>query len=38
VLARKRGKGRIDLAGRRGVEDLDLQPHDGGSFPHALTF
>ena len=29
AVARKIGKGRIDLADRRGVENLDLQP-DGG--------
>ena len=34
ALARKGGKGRIDLADRRGVEDLDLQPDGGGGFLH----
>ena len=34
ALARKAGKGRIDLADRTGVEDLDLQPNGGGGFLH----
>jgi hypothetical protein len=32
ALARKSGKGRIDLAARAGVEDMDLQPDDAGGF------
>ncbi len=31
-LARKGGKGRIDLADRSGFEYLDLQPDSAGSF------
>ena len=34
VLARKGSKGRIDLADRTGIEDLDLQPNGGGGFLH----
>ena len=34
ALARKGGKGRIDLAARAGVEDMDLQPDDAGGFLH----
>ena len=34
ALARKGGKGLIDLAARAGVEDLDLQPDDAGGFLH----
>ena len=34
ALARKVGKGRIDLADRRGVEYLDLQPDRGSGFLH----
>ena len=34
ALARKGGKGRIDLAARAGVEDMDLQPDGAGSFLH----
>jgi len=33
ALARKGGKGRIDLADRTGFEDLDLQTEGGGSSP-----
>jgi hypothetical protein len=36
ALALKCGKGRIDLAARVGVEDIDLQPNDAGRFPHLL--
>ena len=36
ALARKRGKGRIDLADRAGVEYLDLQPDGGGGFLYCL--
>src|SRR5215471_10980026 len=32
ALARKCGKGCIDLADRTGVEDLDLQPHGGSGL------
>ena len=32
--ALNRGKGRIDLADSRGVENLDLQPDGGGGFLH----
>ena len=32
ALARKGGKGRVDLADRTGVEDLDLQPEGGRGF------
>jgi hypothetical protein len=35
TLAREGGKGRIDLADRRGVEDMDLQPEGTGNFLHA---
>ena len=34
ALARKGGKGRIDLADRAGVEDMDLQPDGAGGFLH----
>ena len=34
VLACKAGKGRIDLATRAGVEDLDLQPENASGFLH----
>src|SRR5262249_12894587 len=36
ALAFKRGKGRIDLADRTGVKDLDLQSDGGGGFVHGL--
>ena len=36
VLALKDGKGRIDFAGRAGVEDIDLQPDSAGSILHGL--
>ena len=32
ALAFKGGKGRIDLADGRGIENLDLQPDCGGDF------
>src|ERR1035437_10115089 len=32
AVARKGGKGRINLADRTGVEDLDLQPDRGSGF------
>ena len=32
VLARKGGKGRVYLADRTGVEDLDLQPESGSGL------
>jgi hypothetical protein len=35
-IARKTGKGPIDLVDRRGVENLDLQPDGGGSFLHLV--
>jgi hypothetical protein len=35
ALARKGGKGRIDLAAGAGVEDIDLQPDGASSFLHA---
>jgi hypothetical protein len=35
ALERKTGKGRIDLADRRGVEDMDLQPDGRGGFPYS---
>ena len=35
ALARKGGKGRIYLPARAGINDLDLQPVDAGSFLHA---
>jgi hypothetical protein len=34
TLARKGGKGRIDLTDRSGVEDMDLQPNGAGRFLH----
>ena len=34
VLARKGSKGRVYLADRTGVEDLDLQTDAGGGFLH----
>src|SRR6202040_4401722 len=34
ALARDGGKGRIDLADRTGVEDLDLQPDGWGGLLH----
>ena len=34
ALARKGGKGRIDLVGRRGIEYVDLQPDGWGGFLH----
>jgi hypothetical protein len=33
-LVREGGKGRIDLADRAGVQDLDLQPGGAGGFLH----
>ena len=35
ALARKCGKGRIDLSDRTGIEDLDLQPEGRGGFLRA---
>src|SRR5580704_19486063 len=35
ALARNTGKSRVDLADRRSVEDLDLQPEGGGGFLHS---
>ena len=35
TLARKCGKGRIDLSDRTGIEDLDLQPEGRGGFLRA---
>jgi hypothetical protein len=34
TLARKGGKGSINLAARAGVENMDLQPDGAGSFMH----
>jgi len=34
TLARKGGKGRIDLADRRSTEDMDLQPEGAGGVLH----
>jgi hypothetical protein len=34
AVARKGGKGCIDLADRRSIEDMDLQPDGAGSFLH----
>jgi hypothetical protein len=36
ALALNGAKSCIDLAARPGVEDLDLQPEDGGGFPQLL--
>jgi hypothetical protein len=36
ALARKTGKGRIDLVDRTGVENLDLQTDGRGGFLHGL--
>jgi len=34
ALARKGGKGRVDLVAAAGIEYLDLQPYGAGSFLH----